>query len=62
MINDPSEWRWTMPETHAPEMCELDIAELEVVSGGDGVNGGQNKNKAIGFGPTASQQVFIGAQ
>ena len=51
-----------MPETHAPEMCELDIAELEVVSGGDGVNGGQNKNKAIGFGPTASQQIFIGAQ
>jgi hypothetical protein len=43
MINDPSEWRWTMPETHAPEMCELDIAELEVVSGGDGVNGGQNR-------------------
>jgi hypothetical protein len=52
-----------MTETHCPEICELDIAELENVSaGGDAVSGGKNKNAALGFGPNASQQVFTAAQ
>jgi hypothetical protein len=53
-----------MTETHCPEICELEIAELEEVSAGDrgAVSGAANKNAALGAGPKASQQVFIAAQ
>jgi hypothetical protein len=51
-----------MTETHCPEICELDIAELENVSAGGAVSGGKNHNAALGSGPNASQQVFTAAQ
>jgi hypothetical protein len=62
----------TNAETHIEE---LEIAELEGVSGGvvtlggtagrkgtNAVSGGANKNAALGFGSNASQQVFTAAQ
>jgi hypothetical protein len=51
-------------ETHAPKFDELEIAELENVSGGF-VSGGANKNAALGHGSKDSkdsQQVFIAGQ
>jgi hypothetical protein len=64
----------TNAETHAPKIEELEIAELEAVSGGvvplggtagrkgSNVIAGANRNAALGFGPNASQQVFTGGQ
>jgi hypothetical protein len=49
-------------ETHAQKFDELEIAELEGISGGGVVDGGANKNAALGHGSKDSQQVFIGAQ
>jgi hypothetical protein len=64
-----------MAEAHCPEICGLEIAELEIVSAGvvtlggtagrHGLNvasGGANSNKAFGAGQNASQQVFTAAQ
>jgi len=53
----------TMTETHAQKFDELEIAELENVSGGS-VSGGANKNAALGHGKDSkdTQQIFIGAQ
>jgi hypothetical protein len=53
----------TETETHSRKIEELEIAELEGVSGGNVVSGGaKNKNAALGFGSNASQQVFTAAQ
>jgi hypothetical protein len=54
-------------EAHAPKFDELEIVELEGVSGGgrhglNVVDGSANKNAALGRGSKDSQQVFIGAQ
>jgi hypothetical protein len=54
----------TETETQAPKFDELEIAELEGVSGGRPgvVNGGANRNAALGCSSNASQQIFIGGQ
>jgi hypothetical protein len=43
----------TETETHSRKIEELEIAELEGVSGGNVVSGGANKNAALGFGSNA---------
>jgi hypothetical protein len=57
----------TETETHAPKFDKLEIAELEGISGGarhglNVVDGGANKNAAIGHGSKDTQQIFIGGQ